>query len=65
VILLGFEANLIYFVLLDQAVDLAAVTTFLLEELPSMKSSSRESKETMALSYYMLESLSLSPSSLS
>ena len=30
-----------------------------------MKSSSRESKESMALSYYMLEFLSVSPSSLS
>ncbi|XP_075654169.1 E3 ubiquitin-protein ligase UPL6 [Castanea sativa] len=33
----------------EMAVDLAAVTTFLLEELPSMKSSSRESKESPML----------------
>ncbi|KAK9992027.1 hypothetical protein SO802_027012 [Lithocarpus litseifolius] len=33
----------------EMAVDLAAVTTFLLEELPSMKSSSRETKESPML----------------
>ncbi|XP_040990913.1 E3 ubiquitin-protein ligase UPL6 isoform X2 [Juglans microcarpa x Juglans regia] len=33
----------------EMAVDLAAVTTFLLETLPSMKSSSRESKESSML----------------
>lgn len=40
------------FLLCNKAVDLAAVSTFLLEALPSMKSSNRESKETMPFTLY-------------
>lgn len=36
-----------FFFYLNQAIDIAAVMTFLLQALPPMKSSNRESKESM------------------
>lgn len=45
-----FDSNvtLFFFIYFDQAIDIALVATFLLETLPPVKSSERESRQSMA-----------------